>query len=78
MAARRPTNKSSDMENTSQRPQADNGRFRLRVDRQTKSSYDTYEAAEAAGMIIKKAHPVVQIAVYDTAEGGHKLLELPE
>ena len=30
-------------------------RYRLQVDRQTKSSYDTLEAAEKAGKAIKKA-----------------------
>ena len=37
-----------------QRKQADGGRFRLQVDRQTKASYATYEAAEKAGKAIKK------------------------
>jgi len=37
-----------------QRRPADGGRFRLRVDRQTKASYATYEAAEKAGKAIKK------------------------
>ena len=32
-----------------QRKQADSGRFRLQVDRQTKASYATYEAAATAG-----------------------------
>ena len=33
-------------EPVTQRKQADSGRFRLQVDRQTKGSYATYEAAE--------------------------------
>ena len=32
---------------------ADGGRFRLPVDRQTKASYATWEAAEKAGLAIK-------------------------
>ena len=35
-----------------QRKRPDSGRFRLQVARQTKGSYATYEAAEAAGMAI--------------------------
>jgi hypothetical protein len=31
------------------RKQAESGRFRLQVDRQTKASYATYEAAEKSG-----------------------------
>ena len=40
----------------SKRPEV--GRFLLQVDRQTKRSYATAEAAEAAGMVIKKKPPV--------------------
>ena len=36
-----------------QRKQADSGRFRLQVDRQTKGSYATYKAAETAGRGIR-------------------------
>lgn len=40
-------------------------RFRLQVDRQTKSSFSSFEEAETAGKAIKKAHPIVQVSVYD-------------
>jgi hypothetical protein len=51
------------------------GQFRLQVDRQTKASYATYEAAEQAGMVIKQAHPILQVAVYDAVGGVNKILE---
>jgi hypothetical protein len=54
------------------------GRFRLQVDRQTKSTYATFEAAEAAGMAIKKGHPLVHVGVYDHIEGVNKIIRLPE
>ena len=85
MVARRLTkrlsNAEADIDHLEQQPpeqqqQTDEGRFRVKVDRQTKSSYETYEAAEAAGMTIKKGHPIVQVAVYDTVAGEHKVLEL--
>src|SRR3954468_10452629 len=41
----------------SQSKRAEVGRFLLQVDRQTKRSYATAEAAETAGMVIKKGHP---------------------
>jgi hypothetical protein len=47
------------------------------VDRQTKASYTTREAAEEAGLAIKKAYPVLQVAVHDAAEGVNKIIELP-
>jgi hypothetical protein len=55
----------------------DSGRFCLQVDRQTKESYPTYEAAEAAGMAIKKNYPILQVAVYDGVDRVKKIIELP-
>ena len=40
-------------------------RYRLQVDRQTKASFEDKAAAEKAAKVIKKAHPVVQVVVYD-------------
>jgi hypothetical protein len=61
----------------SQHKQAE-GRFRLRVDRQTKATYATLEAAEAAGLAIKKSHPIVQVAVYDHLEDIDNIIQTPE
>jgi hypothetical protein len=58
-------------------PVADGGRFRLQVDRQTKASYATYEAAEAARKAIKKDYPILQVAMYDGVESVNKIIELP-
>jgi hypothetical protein len=54
------------------------GRFRLQVDRQTKATYPTLEAAEAAGLAIKKEHPVVHVGVYDPLENINKIIQIPE
>ena len=62
----------------SQRRKPEIGQFRLQVDRQTKATFPTYEAAEEAGKEIKKGHPVVQVAVYDTVECSNWIVELPE
>ena len=61
----------------SQNKQAE-GRFRLRVDRQTKATYATLEAAEAAGLAIKKSHPIVHVAVYDYLKDIDKIIQAPE
>jgi hypothetical protein len=58
------------------RKRPEHGQFRLQVDRQTKSSYTTLEAAEQAGMVIKRGHPILQVAVYDAVSGVNKILEL--
>jgi hypothetical protein len=63
-------------EPVAQRKRVD-GRFRLQVDRQMKASYATYEAAEKAGLGIKKEHPILQVAVYDGVEGVNRIIELP-
>jgi len=60
-----------------QKKRPEKGPFRLQVDRQTKDSFATYEEAEAAGLAIKKRHPVVQVTVYDTVKSENKIIELP-
>ena len=62
----------------SQRQRPSEGQFRLQVDRQTKASHATYEAVEAAGIAIKKSHPILQVAVYDSLDSVNKIIELPE
>jgi hypothetical protein len=61
-----------------QRRKPDVGEFCLQVDRQTKASFATYEEAEAAGMVIKKLHPVVRVSVYDTNECINRIIEPPK
>jgi len=56
-----------------QRKQADQ-RYRLQVDRQTKKSFATLESAAAAGLVIKKAYPIVQVSVYDAIDCVNQLI----
>ena len=49
-------------------------RYRLQVDRQTKSSFASSDEAEKAGQAIKKAHPLVQVSIYDAHESLQKML----
>jgi hypothetical protein len=60
-----------------QRKRPEYGQFHLQVDRQTKASYTTREAAEEAGLAIKKTYPILVVVVHDAAEGVHKTIELP-
>ena len=46
------------------------------VDRQTKASFATYEAAEKAAMAIKTGHPIVNVVVYDAKDGENHVMEL--
>jgi hypothetical protein len=61
----------------SQRKRPERGRFLLQVDRQTKGSYATAEAARAAALVIKKKYPIVQVSVYDTVDNSDALVEAP-
>lgn len=58
-----------------QRKRPETGRYLLQVDRQTKGSYASAEAAETAGLVIKKRHPVVRVTVYDSVDCNSKLIE---
>ena len=49
----------------SQRKRLESGRYLLQVDRQTRGSYPTAEAAQSAALVIKKGYPVVQVSAYD-------------
>ena len=59
----------------SQRKRPESGRYLLQVDRQTKGSYKTAEAAQAAALVIKTAHPIVQVSVYDSVDNTNTLVE---
>jgi hypothetical protein len=50
-----------------QRRQTDQ-RYRLQVDRQTKRSFAALDAAVEVGVVIKRAHPIVQVSVYDSVD----------
>ena len=61
----------------SQRKRPEAGRYWLQVDRQTKGSYATSEAAQAAALAIKTGYPIVQVSVYDRVESTHTIIDLP-
>jgi hypothetical protein len=58
-----------------QRRQPETGRYLLQVDRQTKRSFPTVEAAEQAGRVIKNSYPVLQVSVYDPVDCVAKLIQ---
>ena len=45
--------------------------------RQLKSGFGTYEAAEKAAQEIKKRHPGPQVTVFDAKEHRHTTIEQP-
>ena len=68
----------SEMEEVfSQSKRPERGRFLLQVDRQTKGSYTTSEAAQEAALVIKKNYPIVKVSVYDSVDNSSTLVEAP-
>jgi hypothetical protein len=61
----------------SQRKRPERGRFLLQVDRQTKGSYTTAEAAQAVALVIKTGYPIVQVSIYDSLEYTNTMIEAP-
>jgi hypothetical protein len=61
----------------SQRKRPESGRYWLQVDRQTKGSYASLEAAQSAGLVIKTGYPIVQVSVYDSLESTNTVVEAP-
>ena len=61
----------------SQSKRPEGGRYLLQVDRQTKGSYKTSEAAQSAALEIKTGYPIVQVSIYDSVDNSSRLVELP-
>lgn len=66
-----------EVEMPSQRKRQERGRYLLQVDRQTKGSYTTSEAAQAAALVIKRSYPVVKVSIYDSVDNSNALVEAP-
>ncbi len=61
----------------SQQKRPERGRYLLQVDRQTKGSYTTAEAAQSAALAIKKGYPIVQVSVYDSVDNTNTIVTAP-
>jgi hypothetical protein len=75
-----PAKKNSDDEApevVSQRAKPKRGRYLLQVDRQTKGSFQDMEAAQSAGREIKAGFPILHVAIYDSVNSSHTLVQLP-
>ena len=64
-----------DVSAQSKRPEI--GRYLLQVDRQTKGSDKTSEAAQSAALAIKTSYPIVKVSIYDNVNNSHTLVKLP-
>jgi hypothetical protein len=59
-----------------QRKQPEAGGYLPQVDRQTKGSFNTFEAARSAAVQIKTGFPITQVSIYDGVSKSHTLVNL--
>ena len=50
-------------------------RYLLQIDRQSKRSFKTPEAARTAALEIKSRFPTLQVSVYDTLSGSRTMVD---
>jgi hypothetical protein len=78
---RMPTKKVANAEQTDkERPlqrQPDTERYLLQIDRQTKRSFKTPEAAQAMALEIKARFPILQVSIYDSVSNSRTVVDEP-
>jgi hypothetical protein len=57
--------------------QPDTERYLLQIDRQTKRSFKTPEAARLAAVEIKARFPALQVSIYDDVSKSRTLVDVP-
>jgi hypothetical protein len=79
---RMPVKKVANTEQTEkERPlqwQADTERYLLQIDRQTKRSFKTPEAAQAMALEVKARFPILQVSIYDNVSKSRTLVDVPK
>jgi hypothetical protein len=53
-------------------------RYQLQIDRQTKRSFKTAEAARSAALEIKSRFPALQVSIYDSVSGSRTMIDTPK
>jgi hypothetical protein len=56
--------------------QPDMERYQLQIDRQTKRSFKTLEAAQSAALEVKSRFPALQISVYDSVGNSRTMVDI--
>jgi hypothetical protein len=51
-------------------------RYLLQIDRQTKRSFKTPEAARSAALEIKARFPALQVSIYDNVSKSHTIVDV--
>src|SRR6516164_2024169 len=61
-----------------QHHQPDIERYQLQIDRQTKRSFKTSEAARSAALEIKSRFPALQVSIYDGLTKSRTMVDVPK
>jgi hemolysin activation/secretion protein len=65
-------------EQSLQHQQPDTERYQLQIDRQTKRSFKTSEAARSAALEIKSRFPILQVSIYDNVSNSRTVVDVPK
>jgi len=65
-------------EDRSRQQQPDTERYQLQIDRQTKRSFKTSEAARSAALEIKSRFPSLQVSIYDGVAKSRTMVDVPK
>ena len=57
--------------------QPDTERYQLQIDRQTKRSFKTPEAARTMALEIKARFPILQVSIHDSVSNSRTVVDLP-
>ena len=55
----------------------DTERYLLQIDRQTKRSFKTPEAAQAMSLEVKARFPILQVSIYDNVSKSRTVVNVP-
>jgi hypothetical protein len=77
MPTKNVTKKERAEEARSEQSEPETGRYLLQVDRQTKRSFNTPEAAQSAAMEIKTRFPALQVSIYDDVTKSRTVVDAP-
>jgi hypothetical protein len=77
MPAKKLANAEQTEVDTAQQREPDTERYVLQIDRQTKRSFMTSEAARSAAGEIKARFPTLQVSIYDSVSKSRTLIDVP-
>jgi hypothetical protein len=74
MPAKNAASREKAEEDRPKQAQPETGRYLLQIDRQSKRSFKTPEAAQTAAREIKSRFPALQVSIYDTVTGSRTVV----